>query len=226
MGIVASRRESSYSWFGHPGGGAASANLFLDGLLGDERRKTGWMRAEAAGDPDPGGNRLFWAGGAGTRMGFATLCGSMLSRTSPHRRRFWSLMRPDFSRRARHPVVFRVNTPARQARSRARLVCSPPMCWHGVTPLSIARSFYPGVGRAPRQGWPPPIPETITFANKPALAADAVYSVGDIEGALRRACKGYVLGVKSDHYFGSWAGKPMASGKAEEIARDLAPDAW
>ena len=32
---------------------AASANLFLDGLLGDERRKTGWMRAEAAGDPGP-----------------------------------------------------------------------------------------------------------------------------------------------------------------------------
>ena len=30
---------------------AASANLFLDGLLGDERRKTGWMRAEAAGYP-------------------------------------------------------------------------------------------------------------------------------------------------------------------------------
>src|SRR5664279_2037926 len=32
---------------------AASASLFLDGLLGDERRKTGWMRAEAAGDPGP-----------------------------------------------------------------------------------------------------------------------------------------------------------------------------
>src|ERR1700709_2651593 len=32
---------------------AASANLFLDGLLSDERRKTGWMRAEAAGDPGP-----------------------------------------------------------------------------------------------------------------------------------------------------------------------------
>src|SRR5690606_11774811 len=32
---------------------AASANLFLDGLLGEERRKTGWMRAEAAGDPGP-----------------------------------------------------------------------------------------------------------------------------------------------------------------------------
>ena len=32
---------------------AASADLFLDGLLSDERRKTGWMRAEAAGDPGP-----------------------------------------------------------------------------------------------------------------------------------------------------------------------------
>lgn len=32
---------------------AASANLFLEGLLGDERRKTGWMRAEAAGDSGP-----------------------------------------------------------------------------------------------------------------------------------------------------------------------------
>src|SRR5215813_14824991 len=32
---------------------AASAGLFLDGLLGEERRKTGWMRAEAARDPGP-----------------------------------------------------------------------------------------------------------------------------------------------------------------------------
>ena len=32
---------------------ASSAGLFLDGLLGPERRETGWMRAEAAGDPGP-----------------------------------------------------------------------------------------------------------------------------------------------------------------------------
>ena len=32
---------------------AVPAGLFLDGLLGDERRKTGWMRAEAVGDPGP-----------------------------------------------------------------------------------------------------------------------------------------------------------------------------
>jgi len=28
---------------------AANAGLFLEGLLSDEQRKTGWMRAEAAG---------------------------------------------------------------------------------------------------------------------------------------------------------------------------------
>jgi SRSO17 transposase len=32
---------------------AVNAGLFLDGLLGGEQRKTGWMRAEAAGDPGP-----------------------------------------------------------------------------------------------------------------------------------------------------------------------------
>ena len=32
---------------------AGSAGQFLDGLLGNEPRKTGWMRAEATGDPGP-----------------------------------------------------------------------------------------------------------------------------------------------------------------------------
>jgi SRSO17 transposase len=38
--------------FAHPSV-AASAAAFLDGVLGPERRKTGWMRAEAAGDLGP-----------------------------------------------------------------------------------------------------------------------------------------------------------------------------
>src|SRR3712207_6971359 len=38
--------------FAHPSV-ADSAAAFLDGLLGPERRKTGWRRAEAAGDPGP-----------------------------------------------------------------------------------------------------------------------------------------------------------------------------
>ncbi|SCX22352.1 FOG: Transposase [Agrobacterium sp. DSM 25558] len=47
-----------------------------------------------------------------------------------------------------------------------------------------------------------------------------------VEGALRRACKGHVLGVKSDHHFGAWSGKPFVAGTALEIARDLDPAAW
>ena len=74
------------------------------------------------------------------------------------------------------------------------------------------------------------VPEGTAFATKPALAvkmieraimtgipftwvaADAVYGVGDIEQALRRAGKGYVLGVKGDHRFGSWGDKRWSQG--------------
>src|ERR687897_3266401 len=45
-------KDQLRSLFTHPSV-AASAAAFLDGLLGPERRKTGWMRAEAAGDPGP-----------------------------------------------------------------------------------------------------------------------------------------------------------------------------
>ena len=58
------------------------------------------------------------------------------------------------------------------------------------------------------------------------VAADSVYGVGDIEQALRRAGKGYVLGVNANHHFGSWAGKPPVAGTADEIARSLDPSAW
>jgi SRSO17 transposase len=40
------------SLFAHPSV-AISGAAFLDGVLGPERRKTGWMRAEAAGDSGP-----------------------------------------------------------------------------------------------------------------------------------------------------------------------------
>ncbi len=48
---------------------AASANAFLDGLLGAERRKTGWMRAEAAGVSRPS-----WGAATGTQMLCAMGC--------------------------------------------------------------------------------------------------------------------------------------------------------
>ena len=58
------------------------------------------------------------------------------------------------------------------------------------------------------------------------VAADALYGVGDIEQVLRRAGKGYVLGVKGDHRFGWWGNKPVVAGTAAQIANDLDPAAW
>jgi SRSO17 transposase len=88
------------------------------------------------------------------------------------------------------------------------------------------------------------VPSGTAFATKPALAlemieraitadvpfawvaADTVYGVGDIEMGLRRAGKGYVLGVASNHHFGSWGDKPPVAGTAEDIAKGLDASAW
>jgi SRSO17 transposase len=88
------------------------------------------------------------------------------------------------------------------------------------------------------------VPTGTMFATKPALAvqmidraiaaqlpfawvaADSVYGVGDVEQALRRAGKGYVLGVGSNHHFGSWHGKPAVAGRADEIVQSFDPAAW
>jgi SRSO17 transposase len=50
--------------------------------------------------------------------------------------------------------------------------------------------------------------------------------VGEVETALRRAGKGYVLGVNGSRPFSSWGGKPPVAGAAEAIARGLEPAAW
>lgn len=127
---------------------AASANLFLDGLLGDERRKTGWMRAEAAGIRDHGGNRLLWVEGDGTQTRFVILCETMLLRALRRTMRCWSSTRPDFSSKATPLVASRVNIPDQPARSRtARLVYSRPMYQLAVTRLSI------GLCICRRAGW-------------------------------------------------------------------------
>ena len=58
------------------------------------------------------------------------------------------------------------------------------------------------------------------------MAGDSIYGVGEIEIALRRAGKGYVLGVNASHPFGSWGDKPLLAGTAEAIARGLGKAAW
>src|ERR1700740_3201643 len=56
---------------------ARSAGLLLEGLLGNEQRKTGWMRAEAAAIPVLGGNRRTWVAGIGMLMPCAILSATM-----------------------------------------------------------------------------------------------------------------------------------------------------
>src|SRR5829696_6719447 len=58
------------------------------------------------------------------------------------------------------------------------------------------------------------------------VAGDTVYGVGDIEQRLRRAGKGYVLGVSSAHVFRSWGKQQPVAGKAADIARAQRPSDW
>ena len=88
------------------------------------------------------------------------------------------------------------------------------------------------------------VPEETGFATKPALAAtmieralaakvpfgwvaaDSVYGVGAIETVLRRAGKGYVLGVSSDHRIHSWGKARAIAGSAGAVAQSLSPSDW
>jgi SRSO17 transposase len=65
---------------------AASAGQFLDGLLGPERRKTGWMRAEAAGDAGPWRQQAVLGR---SRWDADELCATMPSRPWRRRMRCW-----------------------------------------------------------------------------------------------------------------------------------------
>jgi SRSO17 transposase len=88
------------------------------------------------------------------------------------------------------------------------------------------------------------VPPEIAFATKPHLAramvdraiaarvpfawvvGDSIYGVSEIEMALRRAGKGYVLGVNATSQFNSWGAKPPVAGTAAEIASTLDPSVW
>jgi hypothetical protein len=51
-------------------------------------------------------------------------------------------------------------------------------------------------------------------------------AAGDVEMALRRAGKAYVLGVISNHHFNSWQRNPAVAGTAEQIASALDASHW
>ena len=58
------------------------------------------------------------------------------------------------------------------------------------------------------------------------VAGDTVYGVGDIEQQLRKAGKGYVLGVSSAHVFQSWGKRRSVAGTAADIARTRRASDW
>jgi SRSO17 transposase len=233
------------SLFAHPSI-AFSAAAFLDGLLGPERRKTGWMRAEAAGDPGPWRQqavlgRSHWEADALRDMvreyALATLAspGAVLV-----------LDETGFLKQGPHSCGV-----GRQYTGSAGKITS---CQIGVFAAYVSDK---GCAFIDRQLYLPKdwinnsirrqaahIPDSLHFVTKPEIAAqmiaralaagvpfdwvaaDTIYGVGAIEMQLRRAGKGYVLGAHATDQFYSWIDKPEVAGTAEQIARALAPEAW
>jgi SRSO17 transposase len=225
---------------------AVSAGLFLDGLLGDERRKTGWMRVEAAGDPGPWRQQAILGRGRWDADELRDIVRDYVIEHLGADDAVLVIDETGFLKQGKASCGV-----GRQYTGSAGKITN---CQIGVFAAYVStrghafidRALYlpkSWTGDAPRLA-AAHVPGDTAFATKPALAvqmirraisadvpfswvaADAVYGVGDVEQALRRACKGYVLGVRSDHHFGSWADKPAIAGTAAEIARDIAPLAW
>ena len=225
---------------------AASAGLFLDGLLGAERRKTGWMRAEAAGDPGPWRQQAILGRGHWDADALRDIVRDYVVEHLADEAAVLVLDETGFLKQGKASCGV-----SRQYTGSAGKITN---CQTGVFAAYVSRHGHAFIDRAlylPK-AWTGDaarmaaahVPEGTGFATKPAIAlnmiervlaasvpfgwvaADSVYGVGDIEMALRRAGKGYVLGVNGNHHFGSWSGKPPVTGTALEIAQGLDPSAW
>ncbi len=225
---------------------AASAEQFLDGLLGAERRKTGWMRAEAAGDPGPWRQQAILGRGRWEADALRDVVREWALETLRDPDAVLVIDETGFLKQGKASCGV-----GRQYTGSAGKITN---CQIGVFATYASRHGHAFIDRAlylPRAWTEDParlaaahVPPGVGFATKPRLAvemirraiaadvpfgwvaADSVYGVGEVEMALRRAGKGYVLGVKSDARFNSWIDKPEVAGSAEEIACDLEPQAW
>jgi SRSO17 transposase len=225
---------------------AESAGLFLDGLLGDERRKTGWMRAEAAGDPGPWRQQAILGRGRWDADALRDIVRDYVVETLGANDAVLVIDETGFLKQGKSSCGV-----GRQYTGSAGKITN---CQIGVFATYVSQRGHAFIDRAlylPKSWTGDParlakahVPKTIDFATKPAMAvsmieraisadvpfswvaADSVYGVGDIEQALRLGGKGYVLGVNSNHHFGSWVGKPAVAGTAAEIAQGLDPSAW
>jgi SRSO17 transposase len=225
---------------------AISAGLFLDGILGDERRKTGWMRAEAAGDSGPWRQQAILGRGRWDAEALRDIVRDYVVELLGADDAVLVIDETGFLKQGKASCGV-----GRQYTGSAGKITN---CQIGVFAAYVSARGHAFIDRAlylPKAWTSDParlagahVPQDIVFATKPALAvqmidraiaaavpfawvaADSVYGVGDIEQALRRAGKGYVLGVSSNHHFGSWTGKPDVAGSAAEIAQALDLAAW
>lgn len=225
---------------------ASSAGLFLDGLLGDERRKTGWMRAEAAGDPGPWRQQAILGRGRWSADDLRDIVRDYALETLADGDAALVVDETGFLKQGKASCGV-----GRQYTGSAGKITN---CQIGVFACYVSRHGHAFIDRAlylPKAWTGDPerlraahVPPEVAFATKPALArvmieraiaakvpfrwvaADSVYGVGEIEMALRRAGKGYVLGVSSDHGFNSWGKTRAVGGTAQTIAAALAASDW
>ena len=231
---------------------ARSAEHFLDGLLGEERRKTGWMRAEAAGDPGPWRQQAILGRGHWDADALRDIVRDYALETLADDDAVLVVDETGFLKQGKASCGV-----ARQYTGSAGKITN---CQIGVFACYVAKrghafidrelylpkSWTDDTARMAKAHVPQEMIESAdgAFATKPALAlamikraiaakvsfsfvaADTVYGVGSIETALRRAGKGYVLGVKSTEAFNSWGKPQIISGTAKEIADNLPASAW
>ena len=225
---------------------SANANLFLDGLLSNEQRKTGWMRAEAAGDPGPWRQQELLGRDRWDADALRDIVCEYVVENLRDDDAVLVIDETGFLKQGKASCGV-----ARQYTGSAGKITN---CQIGVFATYASRHGHAFIDRAlylPKSWADNPVrrkathvPHDIDFATKPQLAtqmiaraetvgvpfrwvaADSVYGVGDIERELRRLGKGYVLGVDSTHVFRSWGKKRQISGTAAEIAKTLEPSDW
>src|ERR1019366_3987518 len=225
---------------------AASAGCFLDGLLGNESRKTGWMCAEAAGDPGPWRQQAILGRSQWDADALRDIVRDYALETLGDEQAVLVIDETGFLKQGKASCGV-----ARQYTGSAGKITN---CQIGVFASYVSRHGHAFIDRAlylPKEWTDAPVrmqaahvPDTVGFATKPQIAramiaraiaarvpfrfvaADSVYGTGDIETVLRKAGKGYVLGVAANHVFGSWGNGPFIRGTAAKLAQNLPKTAW
>ena len=225
---------------------AASANAFLDGLLGAERRKTSWMRAEAAGDPGPWRQQAILGRSRWDADALRDVVRDYVVETLAAPDAVLVIDETGFLKQGNASCGV-----GRQYTGSAGKITN---CQIGVFAAYVSDKGCAFIDRQlylPQDWTSKPerlaaaqVPDSIRFVTKPEIAAqmieralaagvpfawvatDTVYGVGRLEMQLRQAGKGYVLGAHATDQFSSWIGKPEVAGTAEQIAQALAPEGW